>query len=658
MSDILVTSPFQPFTLPTQFKAVFNGYIYCGTVDAVDPSVSQVQVYLVNESGDKVPVAQPLRTNAGGFMVYNGQPAKFVTNSSHSMLVKDSIGVTVWYSPDISGVDPGSLMEALLDRTMIYRDGTLSLTDVISVEDYRGNNPTDAGCIQAAITANNRGTIKLEPGRTYNLTSDITFISKNPGNPGGTLTLDATGAFVTGTGNIIFSSSKYMKIIGLQMPNQDILFNGLWYSSLESCVFRNLILSQSAGASFNDSYWNSFKDCNLQSIKKYAIGTAAHNEYTFTSCKFRGNIGQGFTGTADYGINLIGNSNTQSWKFYGGDISYHNLSIYNIDPANVSDVELIFDGVYFDTLLPQLTDRAKTTIRTENCHNAIGVGARSPLKTSFSAIVGNITDLFSATRSYRFSGSLPKNLIPGGDLKNDLGVWQGNGKPVNGAPAGTVFTSTPGGFSGHVLNIDTLGVAGSLTFKSQALPAPGKMTGCLILKNANPGEDTVQLSFNSLFEGQVTISDQYWTAFSLTSETMIPAGPGAILGISKSPAGPLNVSVAFAGIFYGTDTPMLCASDGFTTVEFRDTSWDLSAGIPANSQVERVFTVPGVAFGDFVLHASETSSGNLKKVIFSARVTAVDTVTVTASNPTAATISGLSATTITNLRVWKLKMFF
>lgn len=139
---------------------------------------------------------------------------------------------------------------------------------------------------------------------------------------------------------------------------------------------------------------------------------------------------------------------------------------------------------------------------------------------------------------------------------------------------------------------------------------------------------------------------------------MIPAGPGALLGISKSPAGPLNVSVAYAGIFYGTDTPMLCASDGFTTVEMRDSNWDLSAGIPANSQVEKVFTVPGAAFGDFILHASETSSSNLKKVIFSPRVTAADTVTVTASNPTAAAITGLSATTVTNLRVWKLKLFF
>lgn len=116
MTDILVTSPFQPFTLPTQFKAVFNGYIYCGTVDAVDPSVSQVQVYLVNEAGDKVPVAQPIRTNAAGFLVYNGQPAKFVTDSNHSLLVRDSLGNQVWYEPNMAIVDPQTSIDYILGR--------------------------------------------------------------------------------------------------------------------------------------------------------------------------------------------------------------------------------------------------------------------------------------------------------------------------------------------------------------------------------------------------------------------------------------------------------------------------------------------------------------------------------------------------------------
>lgn len=108
MTDILVTSPFRPFTLPTQFKVVFNGSIYCGTVDAVDPSVSQVQVYLANEDGSRTPVAQPLRTNAGGFLVYNGQPAKFVTSSNHSLLVRDSLGSQLWYTPNMAEIDPAA----------------------------------------------------------------------------------------------------------------------------------------------------------------------------------------------------------------------------------------------------------------------------------------------------------------------------------------------------------------------------------------------------------------------------------------------------------------------------------------------------------------------------------------------------------------------
>ncbi len=113
MSDILVTSPYRPFTLPNQFKAVFNGFIYCGTVDAVDPSNSQVQVYVANEDGSRTPVSQPLRTNAGGLLVYNGQPAKFVTDSNHSILVRDSLGAQIWYAPNMAIADPESLSTIL-----------------------------------------------------------------------------------------------------------------------------------------------------------------------------------------------------------------------------------------------------------------------------------------------------------------------------------------------------------------------------------------------------------------------------------------------------------------------------------------------------------------------------------------------------------------
>lgn len=159
MTDILVTSPYRPFTLPNQFKAVFNGFIYCGTVDAVDPSNSQTQVYKVNEDGSRTPASQPLRSNAGGFLVYNGQPAKFVTDSNHSILVRDSLGNDIWYEPDVSAVDPESFARVLGSESGAALVGTMG---GMNLSDYllkgSGINPdmfpaplSDAGRVQSAI---------------------------------------------------------------------------------------------------------------------------------------------------------------------------------------------------------------------------------------------------------------------------------------------------------------------------------------------------------------------------------------------------------------------------------------------------------------------------------------------------------------------------
>lgn len=286
----------------------------------------------------------------------------------------------------------------------------------VLVESFRASNPTDSGCIQAAINSTSKGTIKLQPGKTYTLTTDIIVSLKNQGSPSGMLVIDATGAFITGTGNLVYDSSKFLKVIGWQMPNQDFVMNSLWFSTFESCIFRNLILSQSAGTSFSSSYWNSFSDCNFQSVIKYAVSNNAHNEFTFSSCKIRGNVGQGFAATANYAFSFIGNSNTQSWKFYGGDISYHAIDIYNIDPANTSEVGLSFDGVYFDTLYPKITDRKRTLIEIKGGHAAIGVGAKNPLSVSKTAAMNSVVDLHSlGDRRYKNSGS-HKNLLAVGDM--------------------------------------------------------------------------------------------------------------------------------------------------------------------------------------------------------------------------------------------------
>ncbi|MGL4305915.1 MAG: phage tailspike protein [Mycobacteriaceae bacterium] len=111
-ANILVTSPYQPFTMPKKFSAVFSGYVWCGVVDK-DPQQYPVKVYVVNEDGSRTEVSQPLRTNAGGFLVYNGNPANFVTDSNHSLLVQDSNKGQVWYEPDMSTIDPQTAISIL-----------------------------------------------------------------------------------------------------------------------------------------------------------------------------------------------------------------------------------------------------------------------------------------------------------------------------------------------------------------------------------------------------------------------------------------------------------------------------------------------------------------------------------------------------------------
>ena len=106
-TNIVVSMPSQLFTMPRSFKAVANGKIYIGQIDTdpVNPA-NQIPVYLENENGSHVQVAQALIINAGGYPVYNGQIAKFVTVHGHSMAVYDSYGTQQFYCPNVLKYDP------------------------------------------------------------------------------------------------------------------------------------------------------------------------------------------------------------------------------------------------------------------------------------------------------------------------------------------------------------------------------------------------------------------------------------------------------------------------------------------------------------------------------------------------------------------------
>lgn len=113
-ANVVVSMPSQLFTLARSFKAVANGKIYIGQIDT-DPTIpsNQIQVYVESESGTPTPVAQPIIINAGGYPVYNGSIAKFVTVQGHSMAVYDAYGSQQFYFPNVLKYDPDQFRQII-----------------------------------------------------------------------------------------------------------------------------------------------------------------------------------------------------------------------------------------------------------------------------------------------------------------------------------------------------------------------------------------------------------------------------------------------------------------------------------------------------------------------------------------------------------------
>lgn len=529
------------------------------------------------------------------------------------------------------------------------------LRESVSVKDFGavGDGVTDdTAAIQAAFDAVVSGTV-LFPDGSYLINSNITLLIKGSDSLSERFAIQATGAKLTGAGNLIIDSCKRLEITGLQMPTQNIIMRGCWWSQFNNLQFKQLVINDAAASSFNASYWNQFNNCLLQNITKSNFGSETANEFTFNSCDFRGDAAHGFTTTFNYAFNFVGNTNAQSWKMYGGDVSYYTTGIYFIDAGNTADVMLSFDGVYFDTFLPQLTTRARTNIETINCFNAIGVGSETPLNTSFSATTGTITNLINTQRSARFNGATHLNLVPGGDLINDLGTWDGANKPIASA-SGAVITTQTGGLNGVYININQSATTTNITFfRHSALPFSGKMTATLVIRNANVGSKTMRCGMFGLYQN-VSITNTEWTFITLTTETAIAAGATTGIELFTNDSTAYNVDVAYIGIHYGISAPLLSQSNGFGTIEYFNTTYN-PASIPAGGVLTQDFTVTGATAGDFVLASSEGTTSDLDNVVITARVSATNTVKLRIYNFSASPID--FGALFLRLRVWKKDLY-
>ncbi len=189
--NIVVAMPTQPFTLSRSLKAAAGGKVYLGQIDK-DPTIpeNQVQVYLSNEDGTFVPVPQPVIINAGGFPVYNGMPARFVTVEGQSMAVYDANNSLQFYHPNVLKYSPDQLRAELstsggpnLVGVNLPAVGVSTLQDTINGMQWqysksvlksggRNDKTTDnTALIQSMINGMTSGYVIIEYGCKWNFDS-------------------------------------------------------------------------------------------------------------------------------------------------------------------------------------------------------------------------------------------------------------------------------------------------------------------------------------------------------------------------------------------------------------------------------------------------------------------------------------------------------
>ncbi|EDQ6231230.1 right-handed parallel beta-helix repeat-containing protein [Salmonella enterica subsp. enterica serovar Tucson] len=301
-ANVVVSNPRPIFTESRSFKAVANGKIYIGQIDTdpVNPA-NQIPVYIENEDGSHVQIAQPLIINAAGKIVYNGQLVKIVTVQGHSMAIYDAYGSQVDYIANVLKYDPdqfkqqleGQFADGSFPETVKYKYGLPSvvdgavyrtvqdkLDDFVSVLDFgaKGDGTTnDSVAFQKALNTGCK--ISVPPGiyRVQNVSvSKGVLVAEVPGTveiqPVSPASTDPSACiYIRGTSKTSMSSQNYISGITFSSPfaadgeNPYLLF----CEFIEYSTFENLLFYRGTFELFNHKYIN-FYNSRLYGSRLFA----------------------------------------------------------------------------------------------------------------------------------------------------------------------------------------------------------------------------------------------------------------------------------------------------------------------------------------------------------------------------------------------------
>lgn len=115
-SAVRISNPYLHVVYPDTGRPVAGGYMYFGSpsTDPTDPEF-QKRVYLIQEDGTAVPIAQPVELSAGGVPLYNGSPAVLAVDGDYSWTVLDASLATVYTNPKTSNPNLSSSSATIIE---------------------------------------------------------------------------------------------------------------------------------------------------------------------------------------------------------------------------------------------------------------------------------------------------------------------------------------------------------------------------------------------------------------------------------------------------------------------------------------------------------------------------------------------------------------
>jgi hypothetical protein len=159
-----VGNPYSYYNNRNKTGPLFNGFIYVGIPD-LDPTIvaNQKAVTAKQEDGTKVAIAQPIRTNSGGYAVdAGGNLVVLLVNGNYSVRVNDKQGNLALEQSDVSSGAPITSEDGVIgynSLTEAISSATFSLSDRVYTASYRsktecaalGINYPDGGSANYAV---------------------------------------------------------------------------------------------------------------------------------------------------------------------------------------------------------------------------------------------------------------------------------------------------------------------------------------------------------------------------------------------------------------------------------------------------------------------------------------------------------------------------